>query len=119
LDKKQVFRQSKEISGKAFIQYLRCLKRTYRKFVLFYDGAPWHKSKAVREFFRDNSDSILPVMLPRCSPDLNPVEERWGQGKNEIVGSVYPPSFDELKEAVTEYYRTKRFNLELAKYLYL
>jgi transposase len=85
--------------------------------VLFYDGAPWHKSKAVKEFLRNNSDSILSVMLPRCSPDLNPVEECWRQGKDKIVGSVYPPSFDELKKATSEYYRTKRFNLELVNYL--
>jgi transposase len=117
LDGRQLFRQYDEMNGKTFLQYLRCLKRNYGKFVFFYDGAPWHKGKDVRKFFEKNKASILPVFFPKCSPEFNAVEECWRQGKGDILGSIYPPSFEELKKGISRYYRTKRFHLDVVNYL--
>lgn len=105
------------MNSKVFLKYLRCLKRKFKKVVFFYDGAPWHRAKAVAEFFEDNNECILPVRLPRCSPDLNPIEECWRQGKNDIVGLRFPPMFEDLKKTISEYYRTRRFKLDVIKYL--
>ena len=117
LDKKQLFRQYDKMNSKTFLQYLKCLKRTYGKFVLFYDGAPWHKAKEIEVFFKKNEDCIIPVLFPKCSPEFNVVEECWRQGKDDIVGSTYPPSFKDLQKAISKYYRTKRFKLDLVNYL--
>jgi hypothetical protein len=117
LDGRQLFRQYGEMNSKTFLQYLKCLKRKYGKFVFFYDGAPWHKEERVKEFFEKNRDFIIPVFFPRGSPELNPVEECWRQGKGCILGSAYPPSFEELKKRISCYYRTKRFHLTIINYL--
>jgi transposase len=56
--------------------------------------------------------------LPKGSPEFSAVEECWRQGKDDLLVSKYYPSFTNLKAAaITDYYRTKRFNLDIAKYL--
>lgn len=117
LDGRQLFRQYDEMNGKTFLRYLKCLKRKYGKFVFFYDGASWHKTEDVKKFFERKKDSIRPVLFPKCSPEFNAVEECWRQGKDCILGSTYPPSFEELKRRISGYYRTKRFKLDVINYL--
>ena len=41
----------------------------------------------------------------------------WKQGKDDLLVSKYYPSFTNLKAAITDYYRTKRFKLDITKYL--
>ncbi len=55
--------------------------------------------------------------LPKGSPEFSAVEECWKQGKDDLLVSKYYPSFTNLKAAITDYYRTKRFKLNIAKYL--
>jgi hypothetical protein len=38
-------------------------------------------------------------------------------GKDNLLVSKYYPRFTNLKAAITNYYRTKRFNLNIVKYL--
>ncbi|MGC1927808.1 MAG: hypothetical protein WA667_02445, partial [Candidatus Nitrosopolaris sp.] len=45
------------------------------------------------------------------SSELSAVEECWRQGKDTLLVSKYYPSFTNLKAAITNYYRKKRFNL--------
>ncbi len=42
------------MSSKIFISYLNTLKRECGRFVLFYDGAPWHTSGTVKKFLEYN-----------------------------------------------------------------
>ncbi|MGI9010380.1 MAG: hypothetical protein ACR2F1_04220, partial [Nitrososphaeraceae archaeon] len=53
---------------------------------------------------------------PVGSPEFNAVEECWRQGKYSILSSYYP-MFDDLKYNICCYYRTRRFNLDIVKYL--
>lgn len=117
MDGRQLFRQYPNMNGDIFLKFLKCLKRKFKKFVFFYDGAPWHKAKEIEVFFKKNEDCIIPVLFPKCSPEFNVVEECWRQGKDDIVGSTYPPSFKDLQKAISKYYRTKRFKLDLVNYL--
>ena len=117
IDGRKLFRQYPKMNSDVFLKYLKCLKRKFKRFIFFYDGAPWHRSEDVEDFFEENRDWIIPVRLPKCSPEFNPIEECWRQGKNDITGSILPPSFDALKHNISEYYRTKRFNLDIIKYL--
>jgi transposase len=55
--------------------------------------------------------------LPKGSPEFSAVEECWRQGKDDLLVSKYYPRFTNLKAAITGYYRTKRFNLNISKYL--
>ena len=56
--------------------------------------------------------------LPKGSPELSAVEQCWRQGKDDLLVSKYYPRFTNLKTStITNYYRTKRFKLDIAKYL--
>ena len=118
---KQLFRQYKTFDQYSFISYLRELKRRFHKLILFLDRAPPQhcRSKRVRAYLERNNDDVMTVeyYLPKGSPELSAVEECWKQGKDDLLVSKYYPSFTNLKAAITDYYRTKRFNLNIAKYL--
>lgn len=117
LDGRQLFRQYSTMNSDSYLKFLKCIKRKFQKFLFYYDGAPWHTADQIEEFFEKNRDCIVPIRFPKCSPEFNPVEECWNQGKDDLVGSILPPSFDELKHDISEYYRTKRFRLDIVKYL--
>ena len=118
---KQLFRQYKTFDQYSFISYLRELKRKFHRSILFLDRAPPQhcRSKRVRAYLERNNHDVMTVeyYLPKGSPELSAVEECWKQGKDDLLVSKYYPSFTNLKAAITNYYRTKRFNLNIAKYL--
>lgn len=117
LDGSTLFRSYDTMNSGKFISYLNALKRRYGKYVLFYDGAPWHTSDRVERFLERNRRSIKPVRFPACSPEINPAEEFWNQGKYDILGSDVPESFNKMRRKVSEYYRTKRFKLNIINYI--
>ena len=57
------------------------------------------------------------MYLPKGSPYLNAVEECWRQGKRRLLVSEYYRTFSDMCRAISTYYRTARFKLELIKYV--
>ena len=118
---KQLFRQYITFDQYSFISYLRELKRRFHKLILFLDRAPPQHchSKRVRAYLERNDDDVMTVeyYLPKGSPEFSAVEKCWRQGKDDLVVSKYYPRFAKLKTAIKNYYRTKRFNLNIVKYL--
>lgn len=101
----------------AFIDYLKQLKKRFGKVVLFTDRARQHRSKKVQEYLDENKEWIRIVYLPKGSPEFNAVEECGRQGKYDLLVSRYYPQFADLKSTIAEYYRTKRFSLDIVRYL--
>jgi len=94
------------------------LKRKFKKFVLFIDKATYHKKEArVKKYFRQNKDCIKVRWFPSGFPESNPVEECWNQGEKDILGSMFYDSFSDFEKASVTYFRTRRFKLDLYKYL--
>lgn len=115
---KQLFRQYYLFSQYTFLNYLEEIKKKLRgKVMLFTDRAPQHRSKKVRKYLEENKDSLSIIYLPKGSPQFNAVEECWRQGKHDLLVSKYYPSFTDLKSTIAKYYRTRRFNLDIVKYL--
>ena len=54
--------------------------------------------------------------FPVGSPEFNAVEECRRQGKYYILSNYYS-NFKNLRYTITGYYRTKRFQLDITKYL--
>ncbi len=50
--------------------------------------------------------------FPVGSAFLNAVEECWRQGKYNILSHYYS-SFSQVKQAISNYYRKRRFNLDI------
>jgi len=117
----QLFRQFPKCNSEYFIPYLKELITRFGKMLLYLDRASWHKtSKTVKDFLETHKDKIIVIWFPPGWPELNPVEECWRQGKNDDdLGAKFYSKFAEFKKAITAYYRTKRFKLDVYNYLCL
>jgi transposase len=88
------------------------------KLTLFLDRAPQHcPSQRVEAYLEGNSDTMIVEYLPKGSRDLSAIEECWRQGKDDLLVSKYYPRFTNLKAAITNYHKTRRFGLNIIKYL--
>ncbi len=117
IEEKQLFRQYDMFNQDTFLDYLKQVKKRLGKVVMFTDRARQHQSNKVKEYLKDNKDSLRIVYLPKGSPEFNAVEECWRQGKYNLLVSKYYPKFTDLKSSIARYYRTRRFNLDIVKYL--
>ena len=119
IDGKQLFRQYDVFNQYVFLKYLKELQRKFRKLLLFIDRAVQHRSSImIRKHLEENKDVIRVEYLPKGSSDYNAVEECWRQGKDDLLVSKYYPKFLNLKNAIANYYRTRRFKLDITKYLF-
>lgn len=117
LDGKQMFRQDDKFDGQSFITYLEQVKKKFNKFIIFLDRATQHRSRMVEEYFQRNSKTMKVEYFPVGSSFLNAVEECWRQGKDNILPNYYS-SLSQVKQAISGYYRKRRFNLDIKKYLF-
>lgn len=92
-----------KLNAESYIAFLRKVMAKTKKFiVLIHDGAPYHKSAAVREFIKKNSHRISAHRLPTYSPDFNPIEKLWKKIKEKGTHLVYFPTFEDLVDRVHE-----------------
>ena len=85
--------------GNLTIQYLEwLLEKTQladkQVLVMVWDHATWHKSKAVHQWIREHNRAVkknrqgirlLPFLLPKKSPWLNPIEPMWIHAKRKVI----------------------------------
>jgi transposase len=118
IDGRQLFRQYGTFDRFTFLDYLKKLQNKFHKAILFMDRAAQHyRSKKVRAYIEENKEEIRVEYFPRGSPEFNAVEECWRQGKDDLLVSKYYPRFPNLRHVIAKYYRTKRFKLDITKYL--
>lgn len=70
-------------------------------FVFQHDNAPIHTARIVQEYLQDNGIRVLP--WPSKSPDINPIENVWG----EMTKAMYKHDFrprnqEELRQKINE-----------------
>ena len=114
---KQLFRQYDAFNQYTFLDYLKQVSKRLGKVIMFADRARQHLSKKVLEYLEENKGAIRMVYLPKGSPQFNAVEECWRQGKHDLLVSKCYHRFTDLKSTISRYYRTRRFNLDVVKYL--
>ncbi|HEY6535247.1 MAG TPA: hypothetical protein VIY08_05525, partial [Candidatus Nitrosocosmicus sp.] len=67
-------------------------------------------------YFEDNKNTLIPVYLPTASPEFMVMEEVWNMAKRDLFVLKYYQSFADLKNKISKYFRTKRFNLNMKNY---
>jgi transposase len=114
----QLFRQYDKFNGDTFLDFLKKLHTKFPKCYLFMDKAsPHYNSKKVLKYFEQNKDTLIPVYLPTASPEFMVMEEVWNIAKRDLFVLQYYTSFADLKNRISLYFRTKRFNLNMRNYL--
>ena len=120
MDGRQLFRQYPNVDGENFLKFLKEMKRRFgcKRFLLFLDkSTPHRKDKNVKVWLEGNRRHIRVEWFPTGCPEFNPVEECWRQTKDSVVACTIYPSFAEMKKTLAKYLKTKRFKLDLTKYL--
>src|SRR3954447_3263264 len=87
-------------------------RRASALWVLVWDNAAWHVSRAVRAWIgahnrtvkRGGGVGILVCRLPVKSPGLNPIEPRWLHGKRAIVEPERTLTAHELMDRVHQHF---------------
>jgi transposase len=81
--------------------------------VLIWDNASWHISRAVRSWIREHNQRVKRIgagvrllvnQLPIKSPWLNPIEPQWIHGKRAILEPARLLSADELANRICAYF---------------
>jgi transposase len=95
------------------------MQKKFGKLILFIDRArQHHRSIMVREYIKQNKDVLKVIYFPKGSSEFNAIEECWRQGKYNLLVSKYYPKFVNLTNVISNYYRTRRFKLDILKYLF-
>ena len=117
MDGRQFFRTESWFNAPTFVAYLKAMQKHFGNVAVMVDRASPHRAKLVKKLLRENKN-IKIIYLPKGSPFLNPVEECWHQGKRILLVSEYYRRVADMQNAISKYYRTARFHLDLLKYIY-
>lgn len=79
---------------------LDVLSQTQQHVVVIQDGARYHTSKAMQQFFDTHADRLTIEQLPAYSPDFNPIEQLWKKIKKEATHLKHFPEFSKLQQEV-------------------
>lgn len=81
------------------IAFLRDMKRHFRRqrVVLVWDGLGAHKSRAMTAYLRRQRSWLTVERLPAYAPDLNPVEQIWGNVKGHELANLCPTEITALR----------------------
>lgn len=61
-----------KLNSESYIEFLLdVLNKTRKHLILVQDGAPYHRGKDMKEFFKKHADKITVFRLPSYSPDYN------------------------------------------------
>jgi transposase len=76
---------------------LDMLAQTRRHVVVIHDGARYHTSQTMPQFFNAHVTRLTMEQLPSYSPDFNPIEHLWKKVKKEATHLKYFPEFTHLQ----------------------
>jgi transposase len=79
---------------------LDVLRQTTQHLFVIQDGARYHTSKAMMQFFKTYAARLTTVQLPAYSPDFNPIEYLWKKVKKLATPLKYFPEFSLLQAEV-------------------
>lgn len=90
-------------NDESLIAFLRDLKKHLRgqKAILIWDGLPAHKSRQMKQYLESQRSWLQVELLPGYSPDLNPVEDLWGNVKGQELANRCVDGLADAEVAVT------------------
>lgn len=72
-----------------------------RQVVLLLDHNPSHTAKGSQQLAEELQIELL--WLPKRAPELNPMDELWGQGKDVVSANLQYPTIDDHLHAFIEF----------------
>ena len=95
------------INGDTFLDYLKKIHTKFPQCYLFMDKAsPHYKSRKVLKCLDENKDTLIPLYLSTASPEFMVMVEVWNIAKHDLLILQFYPSFADLKNNISRYFRT-------------
>jgi transposase len=79
-----------------------------RRVLLIWDGLPSHHSRRMLDWLASQRDWLRVERLPGYAPDLNPIEQVWGNVKSKELANLCADTIGEVSEAATKGLRRVR-----------
>ena len=98
------------------ITFLRALKRHFRRqrVILIWDGLGAHKSRRMKTYVARQRAWLTLERLPAYAPELNPLEQVWGNVKTRDLANVCAPDLGALRRPLRVGFARVRRQPELA-----
>ena len=81
------------------------------KILALWDGAGWHKGSVAQQALV--SHHIEAVHFPPYSPELNPQEHVWKQGRSAVTHNRFIPKIEPVTKELVDYLNTTTFPYSL------
>ena len=95
--------QTDRFNGQSYAAFLaEVLAQTTEHIILIQDGAKYHTSRFMGEFFAAHADRLTKYQLPSYSPDFNPIEFLWKKIKKRATHLKFFADFANLIQKVDE-----------------
>lgn len=86
-----------------------------QKIFLLWDGPGSHRGKEVTKFIEDDG-KIEAIHFPPYSPEENPQEHVWREGRKEISHNKFIQNIDTATDEFVTFLNTKKFRYKLLKF---
>src|SRR5262245_29691817 len=84
-------------NGELLIEFLSDLDDIeQRPVILIWDGLPAHRSRRMTDWVQSQRDWLSVEQLPGYAPDLNPLEQAWGNVKSQELANLCSDTIDEV-----------------------
>jgi transposase len=95
--------QTERFNSQSYATFLaEVLAQTDRPIILIQDGARYHTSRSMQEFFAAHADRLSRYQLPSYSPDFNPIEFLWKKIRKRATHLKFFAEFASLMQQVDE-----------------
>ncbi len=98
------------------ITFVQALKRHFcgARVLLIWDGLGAHKSRRMRHYLAQQRGWLTVERLPAYAPELNPVEQVWGNVKTRELANICAADLAELRSPLRRGFGRIRREPELA-----
>ncbi len=99
LDGKQLFRQYDRFNGDTFLDFLKIIYSKFPRCYLFVDKAtPHYRSRKIKDYIKQNKDTLTPTYLPTASHEFMMLEEVWNITMRDLLVLKYYSSFEDFRK---------------------
>ena len=81
------------------------------KILLLWDGAGWHRGIVAQEAIAKHH--IEQIFFPPYSPELNPQEHVWKQGRATVTNNRFIPKIEPVAKELIDYLNSTKFSYSL------
>jgi len=105
-----------KLNSDSYLQFIKHLIRKYEKIVIVIDSVSYHRSKKLKEFYKENEERLKVFYFPKYSPKMNPTEQVWRRIKKWLAGRIWFTK-EELEEQLVSALNNPEFAVKIYDYL--